>query len=252
MEFTGGKYVCFGYVMKNKIIYLALIVTLFLGTDGIYASKQSAVNNLDSSVVNIEINEYMLDETGEKVPWIDDQEVLPGMEVSKIPCFTATGNDCYIRATVNTVMDAETDHPITADSLRGISEEWIRKGNYFYYKYPLRTGESVEFFHSFKIPSEWGNDMNPANIGDWGFSITITVDAVQAEHFAPDFESNSPWGEINIQESIHAEKVFVDNPDTGDNSLMTMIWSVAMAVSACLLTLSIKKKRRQFNEKASL
>lgn len=180
-----------------------MLLGLSIGIGSIYARKQEAINHIDTGVVNIKINEYTLDENGKEVPWKNNVEVLPGQTISKIPYFTATGNDCYIRATVKMEEEMETGKPITLENFKGISEDWIRAGNYFYYRYPLKMNESVDFFHSFVVPSEWGDKVNPKNSGDWKFTVTVVVDAVQADNFTPNFGSDSPWGDIIIKESIH-------------------------------------------------
>lgn len=194
-----------------------------LGTGSIYAGSQEAVNKVDTGVVNIEISEYMLNDDGDEVPWEDGQWVLPGMTVSKIPYFTATGIDCYIRATVDIEEGIDVDQSITVDSLKGISNDWVRVGDYFYYKEPLKTGESVDFFHSFLIPSEWDSDENLANVGDWGFSINVTVDAIQSENFIPDFNSSNPWGDIIVQESIHKDGYDVNLFTTNSETTMSVV-----------------------------
>ena len=185
---------------------MSLLLLLFvIGVGGVYASSQYAISNIDTGVVNIEIDEYTLNEEGEEIPWVDEVGVTPGMVVSKIPYFTATGNDCYIRATMTVNGLAEGATPINFENFQGISEDWIKIGDYYYYKYPLKTNESIDFFHSFVIPNDWNDDVNPSNIGDWGFSIDVTVDAIQSDNFSPNFESESPWGSIDIKESIHKD-----------------------------------------------
>lgn len=194
------------------------VLALMLGTGGIYAEKQAAINNVDTGVVNIEISEFTLDESGKEIPWVDNVKVHPGKEVSKIPYFTATGIDCFIRAKIDIEEGIETNHPITLEDFKGISDDWVKVGDYFYYKNPLDTGESVDFFHSFVVPPEWDDSINPANVGNWGFNIKVSVDAVQMENFSPDFDSNSPWGDVVIKESIHKDgydvNVFTSNKET--------------------------------------
>lgn len=205
---------------KNFNIVLMVLILLFIfafGAQGVYANSQEVVNNVSTGVVNIEIDEYTLNEKGEEVPWIDGVDVLPGMTISKIPYFTATGNDCFIRATI--VADGvKAETPIAFEHFKGISKDWVQVGEYYYYMYPLKTNESIDFFHSFVIPSDWANDANPSDVGDWNFSIKIIVDAVQAENFAPNFTSNAPWGDIVIEDSIHKNgydiNVFTSNSET--------------------------------------
>jgi hypothetical protein len=205
---------------KKKKIFLipaVLLLLLILGTAGIYASNHEAVNKVDTGVVNVHITEYTLNDEGEEVPWIDGVGVLPGMVVSKIPYFTATGNDCYVRATINVEGIPEHAEQITFENFDGISDKWIKIGDYYYYKEPLKTNESVDFFHSFEIPN-WNDDVKPSNIGEWGFAVTVVVDAVQSDNFTPDFENDAPWGDITIKESIHKDgydvNIFTTNSET--------------------------------------
>lgn len=218
---------CLKRNMRKKIIYasllLAMLLVLSIGIGGIYAGRQKAINKIDTGVVNIQIEEYTLDEDGKRVPWENNIKVLPGTVVNKIPCFTATGNDCYVRATIQIEENVETGHPIILDDFKGISEDWIKIGDYFYYKKILKTNETVDFFHNFTVPMEWDDTVNPRNIGDWGFSVTVTVDAVQSDNFTPNFEGASPWGEVVIKESIHKDGYDINLFTTNSETNMSII-----------------------------
>jgi hypothetical protein len=212
--------------ISNRSKIAVLLLALFLmttGATGIYAASNHAVNNVDTGVVNIEISEYTLNPDGEEVPWVDNVSVLPGMTVSKIPYFTSTGIDCYIRAKVEINGIVEGATPITDEDINGISDDWIKIGEYYYYPNILKTNESVDFFHGFKIPHDWNDDVNPSNIGDWGFSVDVTVDAVQAENFTPNFKSESPWGDIDIQESIHKNDYDINSFTTSTDTNMFIV-----------------------------
>lgn len=228
--------------MRNMVRIVALLVTLVLCMDTkvVYASEIGRVNMQDSGVVNIKIDEFTINEEGKEVPWVDGIDVLPGMKVSKIPYFTATGEDCYIRATVKIEEGVKTNQVITIDDLAGISDDWIRAGDYFYYKYPLKTNETLKFFQSVTIPSEWDNSINPANVGDWSVVLNVVVDAIQAKGFSPDFESDNPWGDISIQENKKTNQM--RNPITGDRtpSMITVIF--AMAASGVIVIILLKRK----------
>jgi hypothetical protein len=209
---------------KNHIaLVLALILIFTLGASGVYASNNPVVSHVDTGVVNIEISEYTLNGEGEEVPWVDNVGVLPGTPVSKIPYFTATGNDCYIRAKIEVDGVHEDATPLTDESFNGISDKWIKAGDYYYYKYPLLTNESVDFFHSFTIPTDWNDNVNPSNIGDWGFSVTVVVDAIQSDNFTPDFESNAPWGDVIVKESLHKDGYDVNEFTTNSITNMSII-----------------------------
>ena len=214
-------------IMRKKIntmISMMLLALVFVsGAAGVYANSQEVISNVDTGVVNIEISEYTLNENGEEIPWVDNISVTPGMTISKRPYFTATGNNCYIRAKIEIIGVVDEATPITNESFQGISNDWIKVGDYYYYQYPVKTNEKVAFFNSFEIPSDWDNSVNPANIGDWGFSVKVTVDAVQAENFHPDFESESPWGDVVIQESIHKDGYDVNTFTTNSETEMFIV-----------------------------
>ena len=40
----------------------------------------------------------------------------------------------------------ESEKPLSLENLEGISSDWVRDGNYFYYKHTVKPGEKVEFF----------------------------------------------------------------------------------------------------------
>ena len=212
--------------MKKKNVFfiiLFLLLLLAVGTTGIYASGQGTVSNVNTGVVNIEIDEFTLDENGKETPWVDGVLVAPGSVISKIPYFTATGNDCYIRATITIDGLHKDAKPITHEDFNGISEDWVKIGDYFYYKKPLKTKESIDFFHSFTVPQEWGNNINPSNADDWDFSIDVTVDAIQADNFQPDFDGEKPWGDVEIKDSIHKDGYDVNIFTGSSETNMTII-----------------------------
>jgi hypothetical protein len=210
----------------SKIALLLSLVLIFaMGANGVYAGSQDAVSHVDTGVVNIVISEYTLDSNGETVPWIDGIPVSPGTTVSKIPYFTATGNDCYIRAKVEVDGIKDEATPITNRDLYGISDKWINVGEYYYYKTPLKTNESVDFFHGFTVPTTWNDKVNPSNIGDWKFSMNVVVDAIQADNFLPDFESETPWGDVVIKDSIHKDGYDVNEFTANKDTNMSIIIS---------------------------
>lgn len=191
---------------------------MLVGTGGILAGNQEAINNIDTGVVNIEIDEYMLKD-GKEVPWENGQKIMPCMTVSKIPYFTSTGLDCYIRAFVEIEEGMDTGSlPLTEDSLKGISKDWVKVGDYFYYKKQLKTNDKVGFFREVQIPN-WKDDLN---VGSWDVDITIRVDAIQAANFTPDFNSKTPWGDVVVSESIHKDGYDINRFTAGSNKSLAV------------------------------
>lgn len=190
---------------KNKLflalLFLALLIVSALGINSIYAGKQEIVNEINTGSVNIEIEEYKLNEHNEEVPWENNEYILPGMTVSWITYVKSTGNDCYVRAKIEVEQEVNNEYPITLDSFNDISNDWILVDDYYYYKKQLKTNEQIDFFHSFTVPDKWDDSVNSINVKDWNFSITLVFDAVQSNNFTTNFESNDPWDGLVVKES---------------------------------------------------
>ena len=82
--------------------------------------------------------------------------------------------------------------------LWGISEEWVKRGEYYYYTEVLNRGESVDLFQGIRIPSAW-TELHSGQ----GLGILIEAEAIQAENFLPDFSGMSPWGNQKILACVH-------------------------------------------------
>ncbi|MCQ2545033.1 MAG: hypothetical protein MJ144_01200 [Clostridia bacterium] len=80
----------------------------------------------------------------------------------------------------------------------GLEKGWIKRGNCYYYKTPLATGESRTVFSKIRIPESLTDE-------DSSYRIRATADAIQAKNFQPDFNSISPWGTIKVEQAKASE-----------------------------------------------
>lgn len=133
----------------------------------------------------------------------DEGEVTPGKKVKYEPVISYKGVDSYISFTLDV-----TDENITLDSFSGLNEDWVRKGDYFYYKNIVHHSEDVPTFTYFRIPKEW-DELSPPNFMGSKFRVTALCDAVQAKNFTPDFESDFPWGELEIEDNDYDGNTFI-------------------------------------------
>lgn len=188
--------------MKRKKSIVAVIAVAAAVTGTIYAMAQSEVyvtNHLTTSVLDIELEQYTL-QNGKEVPYQDTEElVMPGMKLSRIQKIQNEAIDCYIRADVQIDSLNQVDRPLSEDDLSGFSKYWRKIDGYYYYTEILKSKEEITFFDFITIPEEWdtkldqkGQVINYYTSNDW--NITVKVDAIQAEHFTPNFESQNPWG----------------------------------------------------------
>ena len=208
-------------MMKKRIIVASgALITACLGVGGAYAYYQDSVtvqNHISTGDVNIGIQEYQRINGEEAVyDTTENRIVLPSEEISKIPRITNYAQPCYIRAKVThstdpAVSDFDTEanmetgseketYALTDNDISGISEQWIRKGEYYYYTEPLEYGESVDLFSGVTIPAEWTEASSGASL-----ALTVTAEAIQAANFTPDFQSESPWGDEEIELCVHEQ-----------------------------------------------
>lgn len=174
---------------KTGKIGSILCLLALLGLTGIYAlPKVYVLYQANTGKVDICLKEYMLEE-GKEVPWKNGEDVLPGGFVSKIPRIRNDGAECYVRATVSFSSQKESEKPLSLENLEGISSDWVRDGDYFYYKHTVKPGEKVELFQGIRIPWEW---KTPDEDNVW--KACVRAEAVQAEYFSPDFTGEDPWG----------------------------------------------------------
>ena len=65
----------------------------------------------------------------------------------------------------------------------------------------LELGKKTEVFQAFELPADW----NQSGIAKDTIQIHLRVDAIQSDNFEPDFESESPWGNVEVQEAVEPE-----------------------------------------------
>lgn len=189
---------------KSTLLYILIIVLVVTGSV-VYAAKISEIsftNWYETGSVDVRIRQYEVTGKGEVLS--TPGQVMPNQDVSYIPRVMNLRAESYVRVKVEIKMDEEVANPITLENVLGFNKEWVQRGNYFYLTKSLRTNESSDLFRGFHVPKEWEQDTA------CGFTIRVTVDALQKEHVSPDFDSIAPWGAVKIE---HAKQE--DNIDYG-------------------------------------
>lgn len=114
-------------------------------------------------------------------------DIYAGQERSYVVDITNKLEDAYIRVSTTTLLDNTTK----ADPLfTGISSDWVKKGDYYYYKKVLKTKEKVNFCTGLVIDEDTSAD---------SVSISVKTEAVQAYGVNPDFNSDNPFKGIPIE-----------------------------------------------------
>ena len=125
------------------------------------------------------------EETAQETTENAETEVTPAPEEPEKPEITPEPTE-----TPSVDQDKETpaEYVLSDEELDGISDEWVKQGEYYYYTQPLKNGESADFFQNVTIPAAWTSKAQDRVLG-----LTVTAEAVQAANFTPDFNSESPW-----------------------------------------------------------
>lgn len=226
--------------MNIKKIHFVLIFLMFcsLSISGTYASSASVENHLKTGDINIQLDEFQLGENLKEEPYTPPDILMPGDIISKIPRVTNLAEPCYVRARISFPSSIEdvippameddsdtdnmfsvTDKDTSSDNnstgsisslenpyclaekdILGLSADWIKIQDYYYYRPILERDESAILFEGVRIPEYWNNTYAGAE-----FFIDIQIEAVQAIHFIPDYTSDKPWGDTAVEVCIHNE-----------------------------------------------
>lgn len=186
----------------NHMIPFIAIVGVILGVTFVYAYFEdtiSVTNHIAVGDVNIGIKEYEI-KNGREVLYENNRMVFPGDVISKIPRIKNYANECWVRVKMVYADNLERVDGINEKHIIGMSEDWLLRGEYYYYKNILKENETVDVFQQVIIPEEWDEEHSQQM-----FSIDIQVEAIQAANFKPDFTAMSPWGNQDIELCIHEE-----------------------------------------------
>ena len=133
---------------------------------------------------------------------------MPGEKVSLIPRITNLGASSYVRAKFNYTCDGNMAN-LSDSSIEGMSTDWVKKGDYWYYKNALTTNATLDIFKFVNIPTTLANEDQGKTL-----QIGIVAEAIQSKNFVPDFNSNQPWGDATI--SANSNETYVARVQTAD------------------------------------
>lgn len=188
--------------MRNIWKKTVFVISLcgMLGVMAVYADFTDILkveNHISTGDVNIDLKEYT--KIGKKeVPYENPKIVFPGDVISKIPRVKNYAKPCWIRAKITYTDDSQEAEGLSDENLSGFPTGWIKRGEYYYYTEILNRFDSVHIFEEVHIPDAWTEIHSTQEL-----TISIQAEAIQADHFVPDFQAMSPWGNEKIQLCIH-------------------------------------------------
>lgn len=185
--------------MRFKILFLAALLSCSVSHPVFAAAscETEVINHVGIGDISIKIEELELDKEGKEVPYENDKTVLPGQRVSKIVRILNEADTAWIRAKLEYVSD-EGIQGLSDQMVVLASDQWTKAGDYYYYKVPVERNSHVDFIREVHIPPEWNEESAGRT-----FSIIVTADAVQADHFTPDFSGEAPWFGTIIETCVH-------------------------------------------------
>lgn len=191
---------------KWKAALLSGGILLFSAVSIAAFQEAAVIFQAATGKVEVHLEEYAMKD-GKEVKWTDGQQVMPGGILSKIPRICNDGEPCYVRVKVDFESTKEASVPLTAENLEGIPEQWVQRGEYFYYKEVLPKDGRTDFFQGIRMPAEWESGEDDDN----GWKAKVRVDAIQAAFFEPDFSDEDPWrtgdGEVKIRQAVEEKPV---------------------------------------------
>ena len=189
-----------GYVKKKRkmlVGILAALLCMATGAYGYFSDSLEIKNHITMGDIRINMTEFARKGNGE-VKYRDPKYIFPGEWISKIPRIKNRALPCWIRARISYGSDKDDVEMLSEHNIEGISSEWIKRGDYYYYTKVLKKQESVDLFQSVSVPAVWTEEH-----GGQKLNISVQADAIQAANFKPDFTAMSPWGNQEIQECVH-------------------------------------------------
>lgn len=197
----------------NKLLCFLLAVSITItSTRVVYASD--AGNLFQTGGIQVEQDVYQMKEG--KRTRIDHSRFYIGQTMSYVVDITNKMNASYVRVYARIILDGKD---LPNNYLVGISDNWIQKGEYWYNTVPMGKKEKINFCTGIFLPD---------SLSGKKLDIVTRVEAIQEFGFKPDFNSDTPFEGILIEDTkVSGEDTSVtDTENNGiefDDSLSAMI-----------------------------
>lgn len=176
--------------MKKKYKVIAMGLAIIAITTCAFALNQTSLKNtIKTQGIDIKVSSNT------------DEEKLysAGATLRYEPVIENRAMSCYIRFKLNL-----SNELLSEDSFVGLSDDFVKRGDYYYYTKPLDNKDKVATFKNFKVPTSLDNEDKE------DIEITKVVDAIQSKNFTPDFSSENPWENVEIISSEFDGKNYIN------------------------------------------
>lgn len=128
-----------------------------------------------------------------------DTPLVPDAIVPINTTLTNKAAECYVRFTVDIIVNEEKTE-ISHKYIGNIEEGWVlAKDNKFYLNRSFKEYESINLFDELHVLDL----VDECQSGD-EVVLNITADAVQVQNFIQDLESDYPWLDQEIQDTVRS------------------------------------------------
>ena len=168
-------------------IILSILITFLSFPNQAYASD----HGLSFGGIEVDIDVFAKDEQGNRTE--PDSVLYLGQPTSYIIQVTNRYNASWVRVKIDSVLNNEKHIEISPRLNNG----WIKRGDYYYYTEPLSYKEDVVMCEYIQL--------NPDQAVEGTISLKVSADAIQAENFMPDFDSEDPFRGVKIESSVQID-----------------------------------------------
>jgi len=170
-----------------------------MSISGIYSLNNEVISGsetiLSTAFIDIDLKEYTIEEGEEKIFSGEGGYVVPGDIISIIPRVNNLGSQCYLRTKITYFIGNEQLNE--ADYIDGNFKSFTKVGDYYYDETPLDENSAIDIFDSINIPTDLSKEYQGEEI-----VINVSVEAVQAKNFEPDYSLDDPWLGVEITEAL--------------------------------------------------
>ena len=187
--------------MNKKLFLLGVFFVLVMSISGIMAMENSTNGSIATGKVDIEIKEFTVNSDNEEVLYnVEKNQVSLGEEVTLIPRIYNLNENAYIR--VKVILE-NSDIDISS-WISGVSADWKKVGDYYYYISEVDKNCYVQFFDTIKFPENFNEDENVE------YRIQVIAEAIQTKNFNQDLSLENPWKNVAIEKMVDSSYVIDD------------------------------------------
>lgn len=188
--------------MRRLACFMAALVLCLSMAQPVQAASEVYVDNsLGTGDIRIGISDELN---------LDGDTVLPGDEIDYSVVIGNKAEPAWIRVRITYLPDWLGIEDVM------IADGWEPYGGYYYYKDIIPSGGSVEFIQGISIPYTIGNELQGAS-----FDIRTSAEAVQSEHFEPEFGTDDPWFGTVIETCVDSDPY---DPGTTDTQSFEVVY----------------------------